>query len=62
VPAVCQREGRGRGFKFESAFISWPDAGGIIELSALILQEPPPPHALWEAATLVLSNMLRFSS
>lgn len=51
----------------ESASISWPnaiaDAGGIIELSELLLQvDPQPPHALWEAAALVLSNVLRFSS
>ena len=51
----------------ESASNSWPnavaDAGGIIELSALMLQtDPQPPHALWEAAALVLSNVLRFSS
>jgi hypothetical protein len=52
--------------RFESTSISWPnaitDAGGIIELSVFLLQEPPPPHALWEAIALVLSNVLWFSS
>eukprot|EP01018_Ginkgo_biloba_P019292 Gb_18151 [translate_table: standard] len=51
----------------ESASVSWPnavaDAGGIFELSKVILQvDPQPPHALWESAALVLSNVLRFSS
>ncbi|XP_024360310.1 protein CELLULOSE SYNTHASE INTERACTIVE 1 isoform X2 [Physcomitrium patens] len=51
----------------ESASSSWPnaiaDAGGITELSGLLLQtDPQPLHALWEAAALVLSNVLRFSS
>ncbi|KAH9307905.1 hypothetical protein KI387_035816, partial [Taxus chinensis] len=51
----------------ESASVSWPnaiaDAGGIIELTKVLLQvDPQPPHALWESAALVLSNVLRFSS
>ncbi|KAL3686272.1 hypothetical protein R1sor_008846 [Riccia sorocarpa] len=51
----------------ESASNSWPnavyDAGGIIELSKVILQtDPQPPHAVWETAALVLANVLRFSS
>ncbi|KAL2624510.1 hypothetical protein R1flu_008755 [Riccia fluitans] len=51
----------------ESASNSWPnavyDAGGITELSKVILQtDPQPPHALWETAALVLANVLRFSS
>ncbi|BBN12529.1 hypothetical protein MPTK1_5g20900 [Marchantia polymorpha subsp. ruderalis] len=51
----------------ESASNSWPnavyDAGGITELSKVILQvDPQPPHAVWETAALVLSNVLRFSS
>ncbi|KAJ7541840.1 hypothetical protein O6H91_10G079100 [Diphasiastrum complanatum] len=46
---------------------SWPnavaDADGIMELSKAIVQvDPQPPHALWESAALVLSNVLRFSS
>ncbi|KAH7422104.1 hypothetical protein KP509_13G090700 [Ceratopteris richardii] len=51
----------------EKASKSWPnavaDAGGIIELSKVIVQsDPQPPHALWESAAYVLSNILRFSS
>lgn len=51
----------------ECASASWPnaiaDAGGIMELSKVILQvEPRPPHTLWESAALVLSNILRFST
>ena len=51
----------------ESASLSWPnaiaDAGGIIELSKVILQvDPQPPHVLWESAALVLSNVLHYSS
>ncbi|XP_077214224.1 CELLULOSE SYNTHASE INTERACTIVE 3 [Tasmannia lanceolata] len=51
----------------ESISMSWPkavaDAGGIFELSKVIIQdEPQPPHALWESAALVLSNVLRFNS
>ncbi|KAE9605839.1 hypothetical protein Lal_00025039 [Lupinus albus] len=43
---------------------SWPkavaDAGGIFELAKVIIQDDPqPPHALWESAALVLSNVLR---
>lgn len=42
---------------------SWPkdvaDAGGIFELAKVIIQDDPqPPHALWESAALVLSNVL----
>lgn len=51
----------------ERASKSWPnavaDAGGIIELSKVIVQvDPQPPHALWESAAYVISNILRFSS
>lgn len=51
----------------ERASKSWPnavaDAGGIIELSKVIMQvNPQPPHALWESAAYVISNILRFSS
>lgn len=46
---------------------SWPkavaNAGGIFELSKVILQDDPqPPLALWESAALVLSNVLRFNA
>eukprot|EP00250_Pteridium_aquilinum_P021586 c25167_g1_i2 orf=367-6780(+) len=51
----------------ERASKSWPnavaDAGGIVELSKVIMQaNPQPPHALWESAAYVISNILRFSS
>ncbi|XP_020524523.1 protein CELLULOSE SYNTHASE INTERACTIVE 3 isoform X2 [Amborella trichopoda] len=51
----------------ESISTSWPsavaDAGGVYELSKVIVQEDPqPPHALWESAALVLSNVLRCNS
>ncbi|XP_043719961.1 protein CELLULOSE SYNTHASE INTERACTIVE 3-like [Telopea speciosissima] len=51
----------------ESVSTSWPkavaDAGGIFELSRVIMQDDPqPPHALWELAALVLSNVLRFNA
>ncbi|XP_073013308.1 protein CELLULOSE SYNTHASE INTERACTIVE 3 [Typha latifolia] len=51
----------------ESISISWPkavaDAGGIFELSKVIVQDDPQPsHALWESAALVLSNVLRSNS
>ncbi|KAK9154646.1 hypothetical protein Sjap_002126 [Stephania japonica] len=51
----------------ESISTSWPkavaDAGGIFELSKVIIQEDPqPPHALWESTALVLSNVLRFNA
>ncbi|KAG4969417.1 hypothetical protein JHK85_035838 [Glycine max] len=47
----------------EKISTSWPkavaDAGGIFELAKVIIQEDPqPPHALWESAALVLSNVL----
>ncbi|RDX74323.1 Protein CELLULOSE SYNTHASE INTERACTIVE 3, partial [Mucuna pruriens] len=47
----------------ENISTSWPkavaDAGGIFELAKVIIQEDPqPPHALWESAALVLSNVL----
>ncbi|KAL0351511.1 UNVERIFIED_CONTAM: protein CELLULOSE SYNTHASE INTERACTIVE 3 [Sesamum calycinum] len=36
------------------------DAGGIFELSKVIIQDDPlPPEALWESAASVLSNLLR---
>lgn len=46
---------------------SWPkavaDAGGIFELSKVIVQDDPQPsQALWESAALVLCNVLRNSS
>ncbi|KAJ7965532.1 U-box domain-containing protein 13 [Quillaja saponaria] len=42
----------------------WPkavaDAGGVFELSKVIIQEDPvPPDSVWESAALVLSNLLR---
>lgn len=48
----------------EKISVSWPkavaDAGGIFELAKVIIQDDPqPPHALWESAALVLSNVLR---
>lgn len=48
----------------EKISTSWPkavaDAGGIFELAKVIIQDDPqPPHALWESAALVLSNVLR---
>ena len=51
----------------ENISISWPkavaDAGGIFELAKVIIQDDPqPPHALWESAALVLSNVLRFNA
>ncbi|KAJ7554976.1 hypothetical protein O6H91_05G018000 [Diphasiastrum complanatum] len=51
----------------ECASNSWPnavaDAGGIAELSKVILQvNPQPPHTLWESAALALSNVLHFSA
>ncbi|KAG1369926.1 protein CELLULOSE SYNTHASE INTERACTIVE 3 [Cocos nucifera] len=51
----------------ESISVSWPkavaDAGGIFELSKVIVQDDPQPsHALWESAALVLSNVLQSNS
>lgn len=51
----------------EKISTSWPksvaDAGGIFELSKVIIQEDPqPPHALWESAAMILSNVLRFNA
>uniref|UniRef100_A0A1D1XP97 U-box domain-containing protein 13 n=1 Tax=Anthurium amnicola TaxID=1678845 RepID=A0A1D1XP97_9ARAE len=51
----------------ESISMSWPkavaDAGGIFELSKVIVQDDPhPSHALWESAALVLSNVLHFNA
>ncbi|OAY65528.1 U-box domain-containing protein 4 [Ananas comosus] len=48
----------------ESISMSWPkavaEAGGIFELSKVIVQDDPQPsHALWESAALVLSNVMR---
>lgn len=48
----------------EKISTSWPkavaDAGGVFELAKVIIQDDPqPPHALWESAALVLSNVLR---
>ncbi|XP_019085632.1 PREDICTED: uncharacterized protein LOC104715869 [Camelina sativa] len=49
----------------EKISASWPkavlDAGGIFELSKVILQEDPqPPLDLWESAAFVLSNILQY--
>ncbi|CAN1268725.1 Protein CELLULOSE SYNTHASE INTERACTIVE 3 [Linum perenne] len=46
---------------------SWPkevvDAGGIFQLSKIIVQDDPEPSLeLWEAAALILSNLLRFNN
>lgn len=51
----------------EKISTSWPkavaDAGGIFELAKVIIQDDPqPPHALWESAALILSNVLRFNA
>ncbi|KAK9945849.1 hypothetical protein M0R45_011343 [Rubus argutus] len=51
----------------EKISTSWPkavaDAGGIFELGKVIIQDDPqPPHALWESAALVLSNVLCFNA
>ncbi|XWS15149.1 hypothetical protein CRYUN_Cryun35bG0069400 [Craigia yunnanensis] len=51
----------------EKISASWPkavaDAGGIFELAKVIIQDDPqPPHALWESAALVLSNVLCFNA
>lgn len=51
----------------EKISTSWPkavaDAGGIFELAKVIIQDDPqPPHALWESAALVLSNVLHFNA
>lgn len=51
----------------EKISTSWPkavaDAGGLFELAKVIIQDDPqPPHALWESAALVLSNILRFNA
>ncbi|PON94615.1 Coatomer beta subunit [Trema orientale] len=51
----------------EKISVSWPkavaDAGGIFELAKVIIQDDPqPPHALWESAALVLSNVLQFNA
>ncbi|GMH00713.1 hypothetical protein Nepgr_002552 [Nepenthes gracilis] len=50
----------------EKISISWPkevaDAGGIFELSKVIVEDDPqPPQSLWESAALVLSNVLHAS-
>ncbi|KAL5992282.1 Interactor with COP9 signalosome (CSN) complex [Asimina triloba] len=50
-----------------SIAVTWPSAiakaGGVAELSKVILQtDPPLPHALWESAASVLSSILQFSS
>ncbi|GAB2289839.1 Protein CELLULOSE SYNTHASE INTERACTIVE 3 [Dionaea muscipula] len=50
----------------EKISISWPkavaDAGGIFELSKVIVEDDPqPPRSLWESAALVLSNVLHSS-
>ncbi|KAK2995679.1 hypothetical protein RJ640_006139 [Escallonia rubra] len=51
----------------ENLSLNWPkvvaDAGGIFELSKVITQDDPQtPHALWESASLVLCNVLRFNA
>ncbi|CAI0393165.1 unnamed protein product [Linum tenue] len=50
----------------EKISTTWPqevaDAGGIHEISKLIVQDDPEPSLeLWEAAALTLSNILRFN-
>ncbi|GAB4862090.1 Protein CELLULOSE SYNTHASE INTERACTIVE 3 [Ancistrocladus abbreviatus] len=50
----------------EKISVSWPkevaDAGGIFELSKIIIEDDPqPPQSLWESAALVLSNVLHAS-
>ncbi|KMT19699.1 hypothetical protein BVRB_1g007550 [Beta vulgaris subsp. vulgaris] len=50
----------------EKISLIWPkaiaDAGGIFELSKVIIQDDPqPPHSLWESAALVLSTVLHVS-
>ncbi|XP_057533328.1 protein CELLULOSE SYNTHASE INTERACTIVE 3 isoform X1 [Amaranthus tricolor] len=50
----------------EKMSLIWPkaiaDAGGIFELSKVIIQDDPqPPHSLWESAALVLTNVLHVS-
>lgn len=51
----------------ENISLSWPeavaDAGGILELSRVILQDNPrPSDALWELAAVVLCNVLQFNA
>ncbi|KAK9047344.1 hypothetical protein V6N11_053190 [Hibiscus sabdariffa] len=51
----------------EKISATWPkavaDAGGIFELSKVIIQDDPqPPHVLWESAAFVLSNVLHFNA
>ncbi|XP_010063409.2 protein CELLULOSE SYNTHASE INTERACTIVE 3 [Eucalyptus grandis] len=51
----------------EKISTSWPkavaEAGGIFELAKVIMQDDPrPPHALWESAALVLSNVLCYNA
>ncbi|KAJ0256566.1 Protein CELLULOSE SYNTHASE INTERACTIVE 3 [Hirschfeldia incana] len=51
----------------EKISASWPksvlDAGGIFELSKVILQEDPqPPLELWESAAFVLCNVLQYDA
>ncbi|CAI0600497.1 unnamed protein product [Linum tenue] len=46
---------------------SWPkevvDAGGIYEISKIIIQDDPEPTLeLWEAAALIISNLLQFNA
>lgn len=50
----------------EKISLIWPkaiaEAGGIFELSKVIIQDDPQPsHSLWESAALVLSNVLKVS-
>jgi len=50
----------------EKISLAWPkaiaDAGGIFELSKIIIQDDhEPPHSLWESGALALSNVLRMS-
>ncbi|XP_010916918.1 protein CELLULOSE SYNTHASE INTERACTIVE 1 [Elaeis guineensis] len=45
----------------------WPNViakeGGVYELSKLILRaDPPLPHAIWEAASSIISSILQYSS
>ncbi|KAL8167222.1 hypothetical protein V2J09_008721 [Rumex salicifolius] len=50
----------------EKISVTWPkavaDAGGIFELSKVILQDDPqPPQSLWESAVLILSTLISAS-
>ncbi|CAN4099661.1 unnamed protein product [Withania somnifera] len=51
----------------ENISVRWPkevaDAGGIFELSKVIIQDdPPPPDTLWETAAMILCNVIQSNS